>query len=327
MPAVPIVYIFHGEDQEAKLEAMATLQSKLGGESAAQLNTTILGEQSLNFDELRNACFAAPFLAERRLVSLHSASKHFIAAEQKEKFIQFLNDLPESTGLVLIENDPLEGKHWLVKWARSAGSRAFVKEFALPKGAQMISWIRERAGQLGVEINHQAATALEDLVGNDKGAAQNEIEKLAAYAGYSRTIEASDVEYVSLPTGEQGDFFALIDAIGAGNPSRAMRNLRELLAERDHMFLFFSLVGHFRLLLQSRELVDDGHADTAVANTLKIHPYRAQRLTSQARRFSMESLGKIYARLLELDELVKTGKMDWDLAIESLIAGLSAQSA
>jgi DNA polymerase-3 subunit delta len=135
------------------------------------------------------------------------------------------------------------------------------------------------------------------------------------------------VRLVSLPAGEHGDFFALIDAIGDGNPALAMQNLRDLMSERDLMFLFFSLVGHFRLLVQSRELVDNGRGDSAIATALNIHPYRAQRLAAQARRFSGESLEEIYGRLLELDEVVKTGKMDWEVALDTFVAGLSVQMA
>ncbi|MGH2582550.1 MAG: DNA polymerase III subunit delta [Anaerolineales bacterium] len=327
MPSAPTVYIFHGDDEEAKQEAVSGLKNKLGDDITAQMNSTVLGTQSINFDELRNACYAAPFLAERRLVVLHSPTKHFSTPEARELLIHLLDGLPGQTALVLMENERLDEKHWLMKWSQKAGSRVFTKEYVLPKGAQMVAWIRERAKQLGGDITPQAAAALEQLVGNDKGAAQNELEKLAAYAGYNRPIESSDVQLVSLPAGEQGDFFALIDAIGEGNPAKAMQNLKDLMPERDLMFLFFSLVGHFRLLVQSRELVDEGRGDAAIATALKVHPYRAQRLAAQARRFSRESLEAVYARLLDLDEMVKTGKMEWEVALETFVAGLSLQMA
>jgi DNA polymerase-3 subunit delta len=180
---------------------------------------------------------------------------------------------------------------------------------------------------LGGEIQPQAAASLAEMVGTDKEAATQEIEKLLAHAGYRRPVEAADVEAVSLTSGEQGDFFALIDSLTGGNSARAMDMLEKLLQEREQIVLFFSLVAHFRLLIQAREIVDTGRGDVDIARELGIHPYRAEKLAMQARRFTLGTLEEIYQGLLDLDEQIKTGKIDADLAMEVFVAGLSAQAA
>ena len=326
MAASPVVYLFHGDDEVAMRAAVATLQNKLGDAGTADLNTARFEASALSFDELRNAALAAPFLTARRLVIIRGAGSAF-SAEARARLIAFLDELPHTTALVLLENAELQDKHWLLKWAQGAGGRAFVRLFELPKGAQMATWIRERAKALGGEMQPQAAAALAQLVGNDKEAAEREIEKLLAYAAYQRPIEAPDVATISLPSGEQGDFFGLIDAISAGNGGQAMQALEKLLPERDAIMLFFSLVGHFRVLLQSREIVDAGKGDGEIAKQLGAHPYRAQKLAAQARRFSMATLKAIYERLLELDEGIKTGRIEPELAMETFVAELSVQAA
>ncbi|MCL5429511.1 MAG: DNA polymerase III subunit delta [Chloroflexi bacterium] len=323
----PTVYLFHGDDENAMHDAVAGLQSKLGDAAAAGMNTASFEGPSISFDALRNAAQATPFLATRRLVTLKGASKVFSAEAARERFLQFLEQIPPSTALVLMEIPELNEKHWLVKWMKSAGGRGFVREFNLPKGAQMAAWIREKANELGGEIQPQAAAALAQLIGSDKEAATREIEKLLAYAAYHRPVEAADVATISLPSGEQGDFFALIDSLTSGHGARAMEMLEALFLERDHIMLFFSLVGHFRLLLQARELVDTGRGDINLAKELGIHPYRAEKLAAQARRFSMGTLEAIYNRLVELDEQIKTGKIETGLAMEIFVAELSAQTA
>ena len=105
-----------------------------------------------------------------------------------------------------------------------------------------------------------------------------------------------------------------------------MGMMEHLLQERDQIMLFFSLVGHFRLLIQARELVETGRGDVDISKELGIHPFRAEKLAVQARRFSIETLETIYERLLELDEQIKTGKIDADLAMETFVAGISAQA-
>jgi DNA polymerase-3 subunit delta len=326
MAAPPSIYIFHGEDGPAIREAVANLQSKLGDATTAEMNTTRLGG-NITLDALRNAAQAMPFLAARRLVIAHNAVKAFSSPEGKARFTEFLNQIPPSTALVLHESTAFEDRHWLMKWADASEGRAFVRQFDLPKGPQLANWLVLRAKEIGGEIQPAAAAALAQMLGSDKAAAEQELDKLLAYANYARAITAADVEMVSLPSGEHGDFFGLIDALSAGNGAKAIRALQDLLEERELIPLYFSLVGHFRALLQSHDLLDAGRTDVDIAKQLGIHPYRAQKLAGQAKRFSMESLQRIYARLLEYDEQIKTGEIEPDLAMETFIAELSAQAA
>lgn len=318
----PTVYLLHGNDQVAIRAAVNEMQAKLGDAAIAEMNTVRFEDAGVSVDAIRNATQATPFLSDQRLVIVSGTAKSFSSADAKAHFTQLLQDVPETTKLVLIEA-PLESKHWLLKWAQAAGQQAAVQKFALPEGPAMAAWLQQRAKELGGELQPQAAAALVQLIGSEKLAAEQELQKLLAYAAYSRPITAADVAVLCQPIGEQGDFFALIDALGAGNGSRSMQLLETLLRERDLILLFFSLVGHFRLLLQSREFLDAGKNDGDIAQQLGIHPYRAQKLAGQARRFSPGALEAIYRRLLELDEQIKTGEIEVELAMEMFAAGLS----
>jgi DNA polymerase-3 subunit delta len=326
MAPTPIVYLLHGEDEAAMREAVASMQSKLGEASTVDMNTARF-DTAPSIDALRNASMAAPFLSERRMVIVRGAAKAFGAADAKERFTQLLDELPLTTAFVILENPALESKHWLHKWSKVAGERAMMRQFDLPKGAQMANWLRERAKALGGDLEPAASAALATQVGSDKTAAENEIEKLLAHAGYARAVTAADVAELALPVGEQGDFFALIDALSAGNGAKAMQMLQALMPERDLIMLYFSLVSHFRLLLQTSELVATGRSDAEVAKTLGIHPYRAEKMAAQSKRFTIETLKAIYRRLLVLDEQIKTGEIEAELAMETFVASLSAQTA
>jgi DNA polymerase-3 subunit delta len=328
MSAAPSIYVFHGDDGAAMRAEVNIMQAKLGDAATAEMNTTSL-EGALSLDTLHGAAQAAPFLSAKRLVVVHGAAKTFSAAGPRAAFTAFLEDLSPSTDLVLIEVPALDHKDnkvsgpWLLKWAKEAGARVQVRKFELPQGALMANWLQQRAKALGGELHPAAAAALEQLIGSDTTAAQHELDKLLAYTGYTRPIQAADVAMVSLPIGEQGDFFKLVDALAARNSAAAMKLLQTLLAERDLIMLFFSLVGHFRFLLQSREMVEAGKTDKEIASRFNIHPYRAEKLAAQARRFSLAALEAIYTQLSFLDEQIKTGEMEAYLAMETFVAGLS----
>ena len=99
--------------------------------------------------------------------------------------------------------------------------------------------------------------------------------------------------------------------------------LKRLLEEQDALPLFFSLVGHFRLLVQVREVYEDGGGGGTAAKVLGIHPFRAKKLYAQAKTLSMAALEHIYRRLSEYDHQIKTGQITGELALELLVAGLT----
>jgi DNA polymerase III delta subunit len=85
------------------------------------------------------------------------------------------------------------------------------------------------------------------------------------------------------------------------------------------------VVRQFRLLLLTRELLDAGNQGAEIARQLKTYPFVAQKLVSQVRNFSMAALERIYHRLLEVDEAIKTGQMDAEVALDTLIASLTGE--
>lgn len=330
MAESPVVYLFYGDDERAMLDEVSAFQDKLGDTTTASMNTTQLEGPALTLDAVRSAAMSVPFLSDKRLVVAKSASKVFSSEGLRKQFIDLLDSIPAETRLVLLEaltTDELKkwDKHWLNKWAAASKDRAYTRQFSLPKGAMMAAWIRQKTKDLGGEIDPRAASDLAELVGSNKESAQQEIEKLLAHASYQRAITPSDVENVSLVIGEHGDFFALVDSLTSGQTAKSMEMLEDLLLEREHIVLFFSLVSHFRLLLQAREIVDTGRGDVDIARDLGIHPYRAEKLAAQARRFTQSALEAIYQRLVELDFQIKTGEIEPDLAMETFVANLTAQ--
>jgi DNA polymerase-3 subunit delta len=321
--SVPIVYILHGDDEYAMAEFLRVMQSKLGDPTTAEMNLTRLEGAGYTLEDLRAAASAMPFLTSRRMVVVDSISRKFIRNEQQEKLIKLMDSLPPSTALVLVESKPLKKNHWLLKWAIQAGGRAYVRSCQVPKGAQMTAWIRKYAGEQGGEITHQAAALLAESVQDLPRMATLEVDKLLAFVNYARPVDVDDVEMAAAFVGGQGDYFAFMDAIAARNGRKAMDMLQKLLDEQDPLPLFFSLVGHFRLVLQAREVYENGGTDQTVASTLNIHPFRAKKITVQARTVSLQALENMYLRLQRLDLQIKTGQIDPALALESLVTELT----
>lgn len=319
----PVIYLLHGEDEFAIAQFLTEIQSRLGDATTAALNTTRLEGSSFSLDQLYASANAMPFLASRRLVILFQPLSH-LSDSLKEKFKALLDQLPPTTALVLVENKTLHPKNWLLAWAQAAGSRAYVRSFSLLKGGAMVKWIQEQAKAAGGEFTPQAAALLASLVGDDARLAYQEIQKLLAYANYQRPVEPDDVENLAASV-SQGDIFAMVDALGNQDGRRAMGMLQRLLNEQDPLSIFGMVVRQFRLLLLAREVLDRGGREGDVARELRVHPFVAGKVTAQARHFSIPTLEMVYHRLLGIDKAIKTGQIDGDLALDTLVAAFTTR--
>jgi DNA polymerase III delta subunit len=73
----------------------------------------------------------------------------------------------------------------------------------------------------------------------------------------------------------------------------------------------------------TREVMEEGGSLPEVTSALAQHPFVAEKIFGQAKRFQLESLKGIYRHLLEMDEGAKTGIMTLDLALETFIVELT----
>jgi DNA polymerase-3 subunit delta len=316
---------------------MDELKARLGDPSLAEMNTTVLDGRTASFDELVTATQAIPFLTSRRLVVLNHPLARISNEPAKRKFLEHMEKIPASTALVLVEHRTLTDEaarkkkkiHWLEEWALKAGKeRVLIRSFGNLSGGAMVDWILKRAAGSGGKFTYPAASLLASLVGSDSLTADQEIQKLLEYTNRSRPVEPEDIDLLT-PSAGAGNIFALVDALGNRNGQGAMKMFHRLLDEQDVISIFGMVARQFRLLLLTKEILDDGGNETEIANRLrgeafKVQPFMVPKLVTQARKFSLSALENIYRRLLEMDAANKSGEMEASLAIDTLIAELTS---
>jgi len=333
----PVVYIIRGDDRQAIEDHLDDLFQKTGDPDMAEMNTTRLEGKSTSLNDLRAAALAMPFLANRRLVILEDALQPYSGkgkGHKREEFLALLDSLPQSTGLVLVIPDSqrytkgqmrweiLNEAHWLIAWTRKAGNKAFIVDCLLPAERDMPRWIRKKVGEMSGNITSQGADTLADYVGTNTQRAVQEIDKLLTYVNFERPINEIDVEKLTVQD-RRADIFDLVDAIGERDGRTALDLLRLISEEMDFSQLFGMVVRQFRLLLQAREIIDEGGNQRDVAKKLHQLNFVAKKLIKQLESFDLKTLEGIYHQLLEIDLNAKTGQMDADIALDVLIARLA----
>ena len=115
--------------------------------------------------------------------------------------------------------------------------------------------------------------------------------------------------------------FDMVAAITAGKTKRAMDLYEDLLTLREPpMRILFLIARQFNQLLLVRELQASGADRGTVASKLKVPPFVAGKLSSQAAAFTKEQLISYVQTCVDAEEAVKTGRMGDRLAVELLMA-------
>jgi DNA polymerase-3 subunit delta len=350
----PRFYFLHGPDEFGSAEFVADIKTGLGDPAMADLNTTVFDGRSALLAEVRSIADTLPFLAARRLVIVEgwltrllgraeaadkmSADKQSdaeapageplddearranTAREEMAALADYLPGLPETTALILVEHREIPARNVVLKAAAGA-DWALVKFFDLPKGEALVRWIRARARAEGGEITLEAARSLAEVEG-DPRALGHEIAKLLAYANYARPVELADVHTLT-PAGGEAIIWDMVDAIGQRRGPVAQRELHKLLQTAQPQYVLSMIVRQYRLLLQVRELLDERRSETEISKALGMKPYPTGKFCAQARGFSLAGLEHIYRRLLEYDVDIKTGRIEIEAALDTLVGALT----
>ena len=317
MSSTPVVYFLYGEDEVGISDFVAGMQQRMGDSTTAEMNTTRF-ENRMEMGELKRAATAVPFLAARRLVILDSVLGSYRSKNDQAEILKFLETSPESTAVVIIERSEIKERHWLLNWTTAHPEKAYVKNYGMLKGSALVKWIQDYAKKEGGEILPQAAQHLVALIGDDNRTASMEVEKLLAYVNYARPIDVDDVEQLTAPV-QQGNIFAMVDALGAKNGRQALTMMHELMTERDAMGIFAMIIRQFRLLLQCKEMVNQNLPIARIAKELGVRDFVVSKLTAQARNFDQRTLEKIYQDLTAIDQDMKTGQVELDIALDMFV--------
>lgn len=320
----PKLYLLHGDDDFSRDEELARVRRRAEEGPMGDLNTTLLSGDDLALEQLIQTCDTLPFMGERRLVIVRGLLGALPADARREPMpalLNYLERMPESTALMLIEDGFVKASHPVYRLVQER-PWGFQKAFQRPRpGSQLNLWIQQRARGKGTQIEPGAAALLAAAVGNDLRLLEMEMEKLALHAGGGPIGEA-DVEAV-VSGNFESDIFALVDALGERDGGRAHAQLHHLLLKGENALGVLSMMARqVRLLLQLKDLQTRGADDSVIQKNLGVHPFVLKKLHRQAPRFTLEQLLTAHRKVVETDWSIKRGRMEETTALDWLVAQL-----
>jgi DNA polymerase III subunit delta len=171
-----------------------------------------------------------------------------------------------------------------------------------------------------VDIAVNALDLLIQYVQHDTWRLFQEIQKLSNFK--KGTVTKEDIEIQVKPNIENL-IFETIDALASKNKQQAITLLKNHLDAGDNPLYLLSMITYqFRNFLIIKDLLERKTPYYLIAKQSGLHPFVVQKSMKLLERFSLSTLKAIYRKIFEVDEDMKTGKMDPEVALEMLVAEL-----
>lgn len=317
-------FLLYGEDAFRSRRKLAAMRERFSAtRDASGLNAVSLRAKDAEVEQVAEAMFASPFLAEKKLVVLEG----FLGspAADQERIKAMLERKPDSTNVIFFE-EAAAGDLSKSPLFATLKAQKFTEEFAPLTGAQLEQAAVAECAASGVQLSPRAARALLAAVGVDPWRLHEELAKLCAYAqAKGKAIDEAAVAEM-VPGAQEGNLFAFIDACAEGRCGDAGAMLERLLEDGTaELQIVAMLEKHYRTLIAVADLVERGERDkNVVAKRLGIHPFPAGKALALVRHRSPASLRAHYDDLLGIERRIKTSAAKPNVLLGLFIAKLAA---
>jgi DNA polymerase III subunit delta len=315
-PLLP-VYLLAGNDRPKIVRALRRLRNRFGDESVEQLTADSAGGA-----DAVAACNALGLFAGGeggRLVVVEGVERWKKA--DVDAVTAYLTDPVPGAVLALVAVQAPR-TDTLAKTVAKVGQ---VLSYAAPRPRDLPGWVRAQFEARGATVDHEAARALVEIVGDDLGTLAAEADKVATWAGGS-PINRADVEALATPARE-ATAWAITDAWGEHDLPALLAASEAELGRRDPFAISTRLAAHVALVRAVRLLAAEGVNAREIARRLKVHEFRIRKALAHADRYSQDELDAAVIRLAELDAAIKgASRLSGELELTRALLDLTGVS-
>jgi DNA polymerase III delta subunit len=281
------------------------------GEGAARRRTRLL-------DEVTQRIATAPMFGGGTLVVIRQPGAVLRESGARQRLVDLLPNVAPGNALCFVDLLPTGGKapaHTAILRDAVTGAGGVAREYPALTRDRMEAFITSRAAELGTALGPGGARLLAERVGahvresdidrrRQAELANAEIEKLALLRP-GGTVTREDVAAL-VDEAVPASAWALQDAVGARRAGQAAALADSLVNQGTPLpVLIAQLHRRLRELIIVRDHLDSGAKPPELARTLKMQPFRAQKLAEQARTWQAAQLDGALGALLEVDMLSK----------------------
>ncbi len=305
------VYLIFGEEDFLKKSYKNQLKTAVSGNDT--MNFHYFEGKGLDLPEIISLADTMPFFGEKRLILIEDSG--LFKGSGAEPLVEYLPQMPDTTCMIFVESQ-VDKRNRLYKLVKEKGAAV---EMERQDAGKLADWAGRILAKSGKRITRRTMELFLGKTGDDMENIRMELEKLICYAWDRDVITDADVEEICTER-VTNKIFDMVAAIVNRSPRRAMDLYEDLLTLKEPpMRILFLIARQFNQILQVKELMERGTGRNEIASRLKLQPFVAGKIIQQARGFSREQILSCVTLCVEMEEAVKTGQLDDQLAVELLI--------
>ncbi|NKB81331.1 MAG: DNA polymerase III subunit delta [Nitrospirales bacterium] len=251
--------------------------------------------------EIADRAREVSIFSSHRLLIVKWAEK--LSAKDGEAFIPYLETPSDFTTIVLVASK-LDGRQ---KWVQSLKARATLIECPPLFDQHRLGWVTQEARRLGIQLKDSAAQELKDLAADGLYTVRQELDKLACYVPMGQPVSHHDIDAVR--GAKPGmSVFDLANALASGRRGQALRIVSQNLESGEApLRILGSLVWQFRRIWKAKDSLTQGIAESHVARSLGIPPFKQREFFALVRSFSTSRLQNGFHLFEKTDSALKGG--------------------
>lgn len=312
-------YLLYGEETYLKQQYKQNLVKALNPDEDT-MNFHHYEGKGTDVRGLIDLCETMPFFADRRVVLLEDTG---FFKNKCEELADYMKELPEYLCLVFVESE-VDKRSRMYKAVKGCGT---ISEFAKQDEKTLMRWAAGLLGKEGRKITQRDMELLLTKTGTDMGNIRMELEKLISYTHGRDVVTAEDIEEICT-TQTTNQIFAMVKAVTEKNQKRALELYYDLLTLKEPpMRVLFLLAKQYRQLLQAKQFGAAGLAQPEIAAKLGVPAFVVRNIMTCARAYSVSELEQAVADFVDVEEAVKTGRLEDKLSVELLIIKYSSKDS
>ncbi len=310
------LYLLYGNESYLVKLYKDKLKSGLLSESD-EMNYSQFEGKDIELKEVNDIAQTLPFFSPRRLILIENSNLFKTQSDLSD----LLKNIPESTFIIFAEQE-VDKRNKAYKLIKDKGT---IAEMNCLDEKNLKLFIVSLLEPFGKQITHNTTDYLLEKTGADMANISNEIEKLISYTLDKDIITFEDVDVV-VTTQITGKIFQMMDAIGLKHRDKALSLYYDLLSVREKpLNILFLLMRHFNILLQVKELNANGYSTQVITDKVKVPAFTISKYISQSRNFNIKQLTSALKMSVDIEEQIKTGRIQEKIGVELLIISFSSK--
>ncbi len=307
------LYYISGNDEFLISSSAKTILNALFAEG--ERNITVFDAEKTDVEELEEFFLSFSLISESKAAVFDGFSLSSLNAERVRLLEGFFSDIPDDITVIIKSFVDTENKRFSVS-KTTENFVAGVKNSALvtvlqKSGSEILGYIEKIAAREGATISDKNAGRVAELCANDLLLVNNEIVKLAAYAGYGE-IKAEHIEALCIRTAESG-VYDMIGFIERNDMKNAVRVLSEMLDERTAPLAISSALNTAFINLYRARVTRDAKKGEVTMFSLFDYKKGDRKVSiayERSGRYTQKQLAEIIHILYSLDVKLKSSAVD-----------------